>query len=96
VAIDVNSDHKALIHAHGYYPLVLDPGPIEFGYSMQVNPTYPIRMGKTNALGITLRAGETYYVSYKPWGGWKPKLVLMDSEKGQQEIAGCTLGRMWQ
>ena len=96
LAIDVKGEHKALIHAYGYYPLLLAPGSVELGYSAQVNPIYPIRIGKTDALSITLNAGETYYVAYKPWDGWKPKLVLMDNEKGEKEISACTIGKVWQ
>ena len=96
LAIDVDGTHAASLHPRGYYPLLLPRSIVQLGYAVRVNPIVPYRVTEPDALTLTVIPGETYYVAYRPWGGsWKPKLVLMDKETGQKEIAKCTLGEPW-
>jgi hypothetical protein len=96
VAIHVNEVPCAVLHVGGYYPLELEPGPTSFGFSFQAHPIFPIRVRRERALDISLEAGKTYYVAYRPWSGkWHAQLVQLDPAVGSCEVTNYTLGREW-
>jgi len=97
LTISVNAKRVASLHSPGYYPLILEPGVVQLGYSVQVHPIFPINVGKTISLTLPVESGKTYYVAYRPWnGGWWPQLVLVDAAVGETEIAKCTLGKVYE
>ena len=93
LTILVNDKPRAILHTRGYYPLILDPGSVTLGYSARISE-YPIYETKADSLQLSLKAGQTYYVAYRPWNGsWKPKLMLIDPTDAQREIKDDTLSR---
>jgi len=86
---------QVMLPRNGYYPLILSPGTVTLGYSIPILTTLgSLPCVDNNALRLPLEAGKTYYVSYQPWGGWKPKLVLMEAAEATNALPHCKLGKL--
>src|SRR5882724_8609012 len=59
VAIHVNGEPRAVLHTSGYFPLILDPGPVSLGYSFIAHPMAPFRLTKEGMLQMSLERGQT-------------------------------------
>jgi hypothetical protein len=96
VAIHVNGEPRAVLHTSGYFPLILDPGPVSLGYSFIAHPMAPFRLTKEGMLHMSLERGQTYYVAYRPWAGtWYPQLVQLQPSMAICVITNYTLGKEW-
>ena len=85
-----------MLHTSGYFPLILDPGPVCLGYSFVAHPRSPFRVAKEGMLQMSLERGQTYYVAYRPWSGtWYPQLVQLQQAAAMCQITNYTVGKEW-
>ena len=91
VEIYVNNEKRIRLHTGGYYPFLLDAGPVTFGYWQWLIPPYPIFSNDKNSLKLTLEAGKTYYLAYDRYG--VAGLTQIDASIAENKIKNYTLSQ---